>query len=133
MSTMLKDDFSFADQEDLMMSFYDRYAKCCKDAGIKPSSQKTAEQIGCDRSNISSLSKSGITPKGDIVAGAARMLNISADYLLGIIDTPMPINHSPDLDELEILELVRNLTDDDRKAAIKMLKGMAAMNEKKKK
>ena len=66
------------------MSFYDRYAECCREKGILPSSQATAEKLGCSRSNISNFASSGITPRGDIVANAAKMLDVSADYLLGI-------------------------------------------------
>ena len=76
------------------MTFYDRYAKCCAQKGILPASQDTANKIGCSRSAISAFSKSGINPKGDIVAGAANLLDVSADYLLGLIEVPRPL-HSP--------------------------------------
>ena len=107
------------------MSFYDRYAECCREKGILPSSQATAEIIGCSRSNISALASSGITPKGDIVARAAQMLDVSADYLLGLTDTPRAVEAPITRAEGDALSLFRELNEEGQHAAIAMLSGLA--------
>lgn len=106
------------------MNFYERYAECCKMRGILPESQAAADQLGCTRANISTFAKNQTTPKGDIVAGAARMLNVSADYLLGLIDVPLPIEHSLSGAETAFLTALRNLNSDGYTAAMAMLNGL---------
>ncbi|MBQ6407469.1 MAG: hypothetical protein IJJ64_05460 [Butyrivibrio sp.] len=110
------------------MTFYERYEKCCHDAGILPSSQATADQLGCARSNISTFAKSGITPKGDIVAGAAKMLNISADYLLGIIEAPRAIDDSLSKEEMEVISILRELNEEGCETAINVIRGLACQD-----
>ena len=107
------------------MSFYDRYAKCCREKGILPSSQAAAEKLGCSRSNISNFASSGITPRGDIVANAAKMLDVSADYLLGLVDNPRPIDNDIRENEQDALNLFRLLNEEGQEAAIAMLNGLA--------
>ena len=116
------------------MTFYERYKTCCKTAGIYPQSKYAADHLGCARSNIGSLAKYGITPKGDIVAGAAKMLNISANYLLGLIDKPIPLYDSVKYDslsceEMEMIKIMRNLNDKGREIAVDVVKGLE-MQEK---
>ena len=106
------------------MSFYDRYSECCREKGILPSSQATAEKLGCSRSNISNFASSGITPRGDIVANAAKMLDVSADYLLGLVDNPRPVNNEIAPTEQDALDLFRRLNEDGQEAAIAMLNGL---------
>lgn len=109
------------------MNFYDRYAKCCAQKGILPASQDTANKIGCSRSAISAFSKSGINPKGDIVAGAANLLDVSADYLLGLIEVPRPL-HSPvalTKEEWAVIESLRSLNEEGVSAALAMLAGLS--------
>ena len=62
------------------MSFYERYALCCQNKGIAPVSQVAADAMGCTKATISAFAKNGTTPKGDTVARAAMMLDVSADY-----------------------------------------------------
>lgn len=109
------------------MTFYDRYAECCARKGILPVSQEAAEQLGCSRAGISSFAKSGVTPKGDIVARAAAMLDVSADYLLGLIEYPRPLNSSPDVshEDAQALELLRSLNEEGVAAALAMLYGLS--------
>ena len=73
------------------MSFYDRYEKCCRELKILPKSQFAADSLGCTKSYIIALSKSGNTPSGDIVSNASKMLNVSSDYLLEMINEARPI------------------------------------------
>ncbi len=89
-----------------------------------PSSQATAEKLGCSRSNISNFASTGITPKGEIVANAARMLNVSADYLLGLVEVPRPIDNSTSPSDQIALNLFRQLNEEGQEAAIAMLNGL---------
>lgn len=109
------------------MNFYDRYAKCCAQKGILPASKDTADKIGCTRSAISAFSKSGINPKGDIVAGAAKLLDVSADYLLGLIEVPRPLQAPLALssDEWEVITALRSLNEEGVSAALAMLTGLS--------
>ena len=111
------------------MSFYERYERCCKDAGILPASQSAADQLGCTRGNISQFAKREITPKGDIVAGAARMFNVSADYLLGLIDAPRKIDDSVTAEEAEVINLIRQLNKEGYDTAIGVIKGLTLQEE----
>ena len=108
------------------MSFFDRYSDCCKQKGISPVSQAAAENLHCSKANISSLAKSGSSPRGDIIMYAAQMLDVSADYLLGLIDTPHPVQTSPDLtaDEQHVLEVIQKLNPAGLAASLSMLDGI---------
>lgn len=108
------------------MSFYDRYAECCMLKGIAPVSQKAADKIGCTKATISAFAKNGTTPKGEFVAGAAQLLDVSADYLLGLIPNKRPIHDQDDLTDTEInaLKMLRSLNDEGIEAAIAMLSGL---------
>lgn len=109
------------------MNFYERYAECCAQKGIAPSSQAAADKLGCSRTAICSFAKSGITPKGDIVAGAAHMLDISADYLLGLIEAPRPLQTPVVLtkEELAVITALRSLNEEGISAALAMLAGLS--------
>lgn len=108
------------------MSFFDRYSDCCKQKGISPVSQAAAENLHCTKANISSLAKSGSYPRGDIIMYAALMLDVSADYLLGLIDTPHPIQTSSDLsaDEQRVIEVIQKLNPAGLAATLSMLDGI---------
>ncbi|MCE5235840.1 MAG: helix-turn-helix transcriptional regulator [Clostridiaceae bacterium] len=110
------------------MTFYERYAECCQQKGISPVSQTAADQIGCSKANISAFAKNGTTPKGEVVAGAARMLNVSADYLLGIIDAPHRIEMDDPLspNERRAVNMLRGLNIEGQEAAIAMISGLAS-------
>lgn len=112
------------------MSFYTRYAECCKRNHIPPVSQEAAEKLGCSKSNISFLARTNTTPKGEIIARAAKMLNISADYLLELTDTPSQIHSDESTSSIsqEALTLFKELNTDGQTAAIAMLKGLALQN-----
>ncbi len=75
------------------MSFYNRYVKICKEKGVLPSSQKTAETIGVTRATISFWGRKNTIPSGETVASIADMLHVSADYLLGRTDDPTDYAH----------------------------------------
>ena len=70
------------------MSFYNRYVRVCREKGVLPSSQKTAETIGVTRATISFWGRKNTVPSGETVASIADMLHVSTDYLLGRTDDP---------------------------------------------
>lgn len=110
------------------MTFFDRYNECCKKIGIAPCGQAAADRIGCNKSTISLLSKNKNTPRGDLVAGAAKMLDVSADYLLGLIEKPHPIETDDSLSfqEMQLINMFRDLNNDGQQAAMSMLAGLLA-------
>ena len=112
------------------MSFYERYALCCQNKGIAPVSQVAADAMGCTKATISAFAKNGTTPKGDTVARAARMLNVSADYLLGLIDEPHAVEVNKELTatEEQAVVLIRELNAEGTEAALAMLAGLAAQD-----
>lgn len=112
------------------MTFYERYALCCQNKGIAPVSQIAADAMGCTKATISAFAKNGTTPKGDTVARAARMLDVSADYLLGLVDDPHVVEVSKDLSSSEerVITLLRNLNNDGIDAALAMLAGLASQD-----
>lgn len=109
------------------MTFYDRYKDLCIKKGILPASQETAEKIGCTRSAISSFARNGSTPKGDIIAGAARLLDVTSDYLLGLTDTSLPLGAHTEVSpsELQAVKLLRVLNEEGSAVAYAMLSALA--------
>lgn len=112
------------------MSFYERYSLCCQNKGIAPVSQVAADAMGVTKATISAFAKNGTTPKGDTVARAAQMLDVSADYLLGLIDDPHAVVVSKDLTATEehAVVLIRELNTEGAEAALAMLAGLAAQD-----
>ena len=110
------------------MSFYERYALCCQNKGIAPVSQVAADAMGCTKATISAFAKNGTTPKGDTVARAAQMLDVSSDYLLGLIDDPHPVEVNKELSSTEehAVALLRELNAEGAEAALAMLAGLSA-------
>ena len=68
--------------------FFDRYAAICKNLGISPSSQSTAERLETTRATITKWNTLNITPKGEMVRRIADAFGVSTDYLLGRTDDP---------------------------------------------
>ena len=112
------------------MSFYERYSLCCQNKGIAPVSQVAADAMGVTKATISAFAKNGTTPKGDTVARAAQMLDVSADYLLGLIDDPHAVEVNKDLSATEehAIALIRELNAEGAEAALAMLAGLAAQD-----
>ena len=112
------------------MSFYERYALCCQNKGIAPVSQVAADAMGCTKATISAFAKNGTTPKGDTVARAAQMLDVSSDYLLGLIDDPHPVVVNKELSSTEehAVALLRELNAEGAEAALAMLAGLSAQD-----
>ena len=112
------------------MSFYERYSLCCQNKGIAPVSQVAADAMGVTKATISAFAKNGTTPKGDTVARAAQMLDVSADYLLGLIDDPHAVEVNKELSSTEehAIALIRELNVEGAEAALAMLAGLAAQD-----
>lgn len=110
------------------MTFYERYAVCCRKKGIAPVSQEAADNLGCTKSTISAFARNGNTPKGDIIAGAAKMLDVSADYLLGLIESPDPVCKEDQLTQMErhLLQMFRELNVEGQEAALAMIFGLSS-------
>ena len=106
------------------MAFFERYDECCRNQGISPMGQWAAEQIGCNKSTISQFAKNKNIPKGEFVAGAAKMLDVSADYLLCLTDKPHPIEIKYSDKEIEILQMFDELNEEGQDAALAMLTGL---------
>ena len=112
------------------MSFYERYSLCCQNKGIAPVSQVAADAMGVTKATISAFAKNGTTPKGDTVARAAQMLDVSADYLLGLLDDPhaVVVNKELSATEEHAIALIRELNAEGADAALAMLTGLAAQD-----
>lgn len=63
------------------MSFYERYAFLCRQKGIDPCSQATADMLGVTKGTISAWKRNDNAPKGGTVSAIADALGVSADYL----------------------------------------------------
>lgn len=110
--------------ERITMNFYERYEKCCKEQNISPVSQSAADSIGCSKSTISNLSKTGQTPKGDTIAGISNMLNISADYFLGLCPEPVPIAKPISEEEIELINILSQLNHDGKLTLLALGRGL---------
>ncbi len=106
------------------MTFYERYEQCCREKGISPKSQFAADKLGCTKSSISAFARSGKAPQGSIIANAAKMLDVSADYLLNIIDTPRKINSDCTEKELEIFADIKELNTETQESLHAMISGL---------
>lgn len=107
------------------MSFYDRYIACCKERGVAPTSQVVLDKIGCSRSYITTLGNNKKIPNGEIVKNVSLYFNVSADYLLELIDVPLPLDHVFSENEIEILSIFRDLNSEGQSAADAMIKGLS--------
>lgn len=96
----------------------------------RSSKQVAADAMGCTKATISAFAKNGTTPKGDTVARAAQMLDVSADYLLGLIDEPHGVVVNKELTSVEeqVVTLIRELNTEGADAALAMLTGLASQD-----
>ena len=111
------------------MTFYERYEAVCKKRNILPVSQTAAVNLGCSKSNISAFAKNKTTPKGEVVARAAKMLDVSADYLLGLTENAHPIEVGEySENEVAILSFFRELNEEGQRVVIAMVSGLIAQD-----
>lgn len=109
------------------MTFYERYADCCQKKGIAPVSQFAANQLGCTKGTISAFAKNGTVPKGETVAKAAKMLDVSADYLLDLTHNAHAIEISIHADSTvaKAMTVFQSLNAEGQEAALAMLTGLS--------
>lgn len=77
----------------------DRLRRLREKAGY--SQQELAKQVGIGSRQIWRYENNETTPDGDTIALIARVLNVSADFLLGLTSDPTPRFHDEDLSEKE--------------------------------
>lgn len=80
--------------------FYDVFAELCAKKGIAPG--KAADEIGINRSNVTSWKKSGYTPRGDSLSKIAKYFNVTVDYLTGKDDDSSSSLIDVDLSKVDI-------------------------------
>lgn len=114
------------------MDFYSRYDDLCRQRGIDPCSQKTAEMMNTTRANISNWKK-GTKPSLDRVRDAADMLHTTADYLLGRTDDPTDFTllQKKDKNPLpqSLIELLKQLDHADMDKATSFVQGLLAADK----
>ena len=58
------------------------------------SQKELGEEIAVSHYTISSYEKGRSEPNDDIMAKIARVFNVTADYFLGLVDDPLPLDRS---------------------------------------
>lgn len=109
------------------MDFYSRYEDLCKQQGIDPCSQKTADILNTTRANISNWKK-GTKPNSERVRDAADMLHTTTDYLLGRTDNPndftlLQKEEKENALPTDLLEILMQLDDSDLESVAILAKG----------
>lgn len=66
----------------------ERLAELRKDAGI--SQQELADRLSLTKFTISSYEREKTMPSDEIKIELAKIFNVSLDYLIGLIDEPIP-------------------------------------------
>lgn len=97
--------------------------------GIHPQGKDAAMHLGCARASITQIQRNGNTPRGEIVAGAARMLGVSADYLLGLTDIPDPFRSPLTPEQDQAVKLMACLNASGIEAVLSAARGIAASPE----
>ena len=70
----------------------ERLSELRKDAGM--SQQELADMLSLTKYTISSYEREKTMPGDDIKVELAKIFNVSLDYLLGLIDEPIPYKRS---------------------------------------
>lgn len=82
--------------------------------------ESLALELGTDKKAVSRWESGQYSPNLETLIELARILNVSADYLLGLSDNPAPQTRVDNLseEELEVINAMRNGND---KEAIKII------------
>lgn len=75
--------------------------------------QELADRLNLSKYAISSYENTNTSPKDELKVEIARIFNVSLDYLLGLIDTPLPYSR----DENEVLVYPPNFSDKNKEEA----------------
>jgi len=105
---------------------------------------QVVEYEGISKSYISQLESGRNTPNWDLLARLARRYKVSADYILGLIDKPLPIERKqlpvPRLaiheesalyaaDSVqEVIWLMRDMPEEKQKAIVEIVKVVKGLN-----
>lgn len=84
-----------------------------------------AELSGLSQSQISRYEQEANEPTADALIALARALDVSTDYLLGLMDDPrLPPMNVSELTalELEVISLVRGMSEDQARQALSMMR-----------
>jgi len=89
---------------------------------LKMTQASLGEMLSTDARQIWRWENGESDPTGETLGKLAQMLDVSADYLLGLTDDPTPANHGPGLNTLE-LKVVEALRRGDRLEAVRAIVG----------
>jgi len=92
---------------------FEKIEQLCRDNGTNITS--LCREITGSTGNLPTWKKDNF--RVDAIAEICIKFNVSADYLLGLTDSPMPLNtlSSEDMEALENGRKIKNLPDRDRK------------------
>lgn len=96
------------------MTYFEKYEALCKSKNIAPSGKEAQECIGVSKGVSSAWrNKEGSLPSGDMLKKVCIFFDISADWLLGLIDTPHPLKIDSDEkdfseNEIKLITAYRN-------------------------
>ena len=105
--------------------FYDNLKKVCEDNKIKPT--KLLEILNISTGSLGNWKK-GALPKSEILIKISTHLNVSTDFLL-FGTTNMSINNLS-IDELNIIEMYRDMNNETKKELQSTMRVMWAENRR---
>ncbi len=73
-----------------MADFYERYESLCRENGMSPVSQNTANLWGKNRATITGWKQKERMPYADVIIKMAQVFGVTADYILGLSDEKKP-------------------------------------------
>ncbi|MBQ2954543.1 MAG: helix-turn-helix transcriptional regulator [Clostridia bacterium] len=105
--------------------FYERLNLLCKLHGT------TVTEVATTKLGVASSAatnwKHGASPRCDIVVRAAEHFGVSADYLLGLSDTPAAASPTPtEAEVLQVINLLSGASDSARSAALAAMRAVIA-------
>lgn len=90
--------------------------------------QQLADMLQVSKYAISSYENTNTSPKDELKLQLAKIFNVSLDYLLGLIDTPLPYNR----DDENVLCLPASLSEQSKKEIEKYIEFIVSKEEDKK-
>lgn len=102
--------------------FYDRFIELCRSKSVKPT--PLVLKMGLSSSNVSQWKK-GSTPRPEVLQKFSEYFNVSVEYLLTgeeQKESPPPSGEPLDPVTRELMEFVETASEDERRAALEMVK-----------
>lgn len=108
----------------LIFVFYDKYIDLCKKSGVKPT--PVAVSLGLSSSNVAQWKK-GSTPRPSVLQKIADYFDVKVSYFFETSEEKKekpPAQGGEPLDPVtrELMEFVETASDDERQAALEMVK-----------